>query len=363
MNLKYDDGSGLDEIIHNNEDSCKVMKNKELSGVASESVSVIAPARLHLGFLDMHGGLGRQFGSLGLCLSDIYTQLTAKKSDDIVIHGPSSQRGTEYVSRIFNALKIAGGVDITIHEEIPEHAGLGSGTQLSLAIGVAISRLYGSQKSVREIAALMKRGARSGIGIGGFSMGGFLVDGGRGESTEVPPIVSHSYFPEEWRVLLVFDKNVEGINGDPEKQIFNELLPMTEEVSGKICRLVLMRILPALAEKNCVDFGSAITEIQTMVGEHFSEAQQGHYSSQRVAEIMHWLSDHGATGIGQSSWGPTGFAIYPNELEAYSALQSVRKNWQEEKNLDFCLCTARNRMADVIVNDQLPQDTNLQSNQ
>ena len=100
-----------------------------------------------------------------------------------------------------------------IHEEIPEHAGLGSGTQLSLAIGMAISRLYGSQKSIREVAALMKRGARSGIGVGGFSKGGFLVDGGRGESTEVPPIVSHSYFPEEWRVLLVFDKNVEGING------------------------------------------------------------------------------------------------------------------------------------------------------
>jgi len=123
-----------------NESSSKGMKNKELSGASSESVSVIAPARLHLGFLDMHGGLGRQFGSLGLCLSNIYTHLTAKKSDDIVIHGPSSQRGTEYVSRIFNALKIAGGVDITIYEEIPEHAGLGSGTQLSLAIGMAISR-------------------------------------------------------------------------------------------------------------------------------------------------------------------------------------------------------------------------------
>jgi hypothetical protein len=41
----------------------------------------------------------------------------------------------------------------------------------------------------------------------------------------------------------------------------------------------------------------------------------------------------------------------------------VRKNWQEEKSLDFCLCTARNTMADVIVDGQLPQDTNLQSYQ
>ncbi len=328
-----------------------------------QTVSIKAPARLHLGFLDMHGGLGRWFGSLGLCLSDICTHLTAKKSEDIVIQGLSNHRGAESASRIFNALKITGGVNIIIHEEIPEHAGLGSGTQLALAIGMAISRLYGYQKPVREIAALMGRGARSGIGIGGFLMGGFLVDAGRGELTEVPPVISHSYFPEAWRVLLVFDKNTEGINGKSEKQIFDELPPMTEEVSGKICRLVLMQVLPALAEEDCDSFGSAITEIQTMAGKHFSDAQQGHYSSQQVAEIMQWLSAHGATGVGQSSWGPTGFAIFPNELGAHSALRSVCEKWQEEKNLDFCLCTARNTMAEVIIDGQLPQSVNLQNYQ
>ena len=334
------------------------MKNKELSAAASESVSVIAPARLHLGFLDMHGGLNRQFGSLGLSLTEIFTHLTAKKSDDIVILGPSSNRGTEYVSRILRALKITSGVEITIQDAIPEHAGLGSGTQLSLAMGIAIARLYGHQKSVREIATLMKRGARSGIGIGAFAMGGFLVDGGKGTSTEIPPIISHSYFPEEWRILLVFDRNLDGINGKPEKQIFNDLPPMAEGVSSRICRLVLMQVLPALAEKNCVEFGAAITEIQTMVGEHFSNAQKGHYSSQQVAEIMQWLLTHGATGIGQSSWGPTGFAIFPNELEAYSALHAARKNWQKDKNLDFCICTARNTMAKVVFNEELRQSAN-----
>ncbi len=337
------------------------MKNQQLSGTGSESISVVAPARLHLGFMDMHGGLGRQFGSLGLSLSDISTHITAKKSDAIVIHGPSSNRGTEYVSRIFNALKIKGGVEITIHDAIPEHAGLGSGTQLSLAIGVAIARLYGFQKSVREVAMLMGRGARSGIGIGAFTMGGFLVDGGRGESTDVPPIVSQCYFPEEWRILLVFDKDVEGLNGKSEKEIFEQLPPMNEDDSARICRLVLMQILPALAEKNCVKFGAAITEIQSIVGEHFSDAQKGHYSSQQVAEIMRWVLLHGAAGVGQSSWGPTGFAIYPNELEAYQILQTLRENWKNEKNLDFCLCTARNRMADIIVDGQLPQDKNLQN--
>ncbi|MGH6945016.1 MAG: beta-ribofuranosylaminobenzene 5'-phosphate synthase family protein, partial [Geminicoccaceae bacterium] len=41
------------------------------------AVTVCAPARLHLGFLDLHGGLGRRFGSIGLTLEDIATRLRA----------------------------------------------------------------------------------------------------------------------------------------------------------------------------------------------------------------------------------------------------------------------------------------------
>jgi len=339
------------------------MKTEKQRISENKTIEVIAPARLHLGFLDMNGSVGRKFGSTGLSLSDIATHLSVTEASEVTATGPSAQYAEEYAKLILDNLMLDRGVHIKIDKAIPEHVGLGSGTQLSLAVGTAITRLFGKSLTTRELAKFFHRGARSGIGTGTFDSGGFIVDGGRGESTDIPPVITHLPFPEEWRVLLVFDKDVEGISGNPEKQIFNELLPMTGEVSGRICRLVLMQVLPALAENNCVDFGSAITEIQTMVGEHFSDAQNGHYSSQRVAEIMHWLSDNGATGIGQSSWGPTGFAIYPNELEAYSALQSVRKNWQEEKNLDFCLCTARNRMADVIVDGQLPQDTNLQSYQ
>ena len=124
-----------------------------------------------------------------------------------------------------------------------------------------------------------------------------------------------------------------------------------------------MQLLPALAEKNCAKFGAAITEIQKMVGEHFSEAQNGHYSSLQVADIMRWVLLHGAAGVGQSSWGPTGFAVYANELKAYQTLQLLRKKWRNKKNLDFCICTARNTMADIIVDGQLPQDINLQSHQ
>ena len=315
-------------------------------------VSIKAPARLHLGFIDLHGGLGRSFGSLGLCLSDIYTHITASASDDVIIHGPSSNRASLFAGRMLEYLNIKQGAEITIHECIPEHAGLGSGTQLSLAVGTAITKLYNKFTSTRDIANVMERGARSGIGVGAFSTGGFLVDGGRGEHGEVPPIISCLHFPESWRVLLVFDHTMNGINGEKEKKFFQHLPQMNEQIIERLCRLILMQLLPALAEENCEQFGAAISEIQRQVGDHFSIAQGGRFCSQLVAGALPWLMEQGATGVGQSSWGPTGFAIFANETQAYQALKKIRNDWQNESRLTFKVCKARNEKAEIKVGER-----------
>lgn len=310
-------------------------------------IHVIAPARLHLGFIDMHGGLGREFGSLGVCLSEICTHVSAVPSKDVVIQGPSSHRASLYAGRILEHLDIRHGAEITIHESIPEHAGLGSGTQLSLAVGHAIAELYKKEINTVEIARIMERGSRSGIGVGAFSHGGFIVDGGRGKNTELPPVISHMNFPEAWRFVLVFDTRMQGVHGTTERKVFQNLSPMSELTTQKICRLVLMQILPALAEEECNSFGAAISEIQRMVGDHFAPAQGGRYCSQPVSEVLPWILGQGATGIGQSSWGPTGFALFANETQAYQAVKLAREKWNSNNRLKFKVCKARNQKADI----------------
>jgi len=310
-------------------------------------VHVIAPARLHLGFIDMHGGMGRNFGSLGLCLADIYTHISVAGSDSVFIQGPSSHRASIYAGRMLEHLGIHTGVEITIHEAIPEHAGMGSGTQLSLAVGTAIAMAYGYDIATEQLAEIMERGARSGIGIGAFTLGGFLVDGGRGKETGVPPIICHLPFPEAWRFVLVFDTGQQGIHGVGEKQAFDNLQPMSEHMSGHLCRLTLMQALPALVEKDCEQFGATISEIQTLVGDHFAPLQGGRYCSQGVAQALARLLDLGATGIGQSSWGPTGFALFAHETQAYQALRQVREQWMHNSGLSFRLCRARNQKAEI----------------
>jgi len=112
-----------------------------------------------------------------------------------------------------------------------------------------------------------------------------------------------------------------------------------------------MQALPALAESDCERFGSAITEIQTLVGDHFAPVQGGRYCSQAVSEVLSWMPDLGATGVGQSSWGPTGFALFANETQAYQALRQARENWSQEPGLSFRLCRGRNQKAVISMED------------
>ena len=47
---------------------------------ATTTIEVTAPARLHLGFLDLNGGLGRRFGSIGLAVDQPATRLTVARA-------------------------------------------------------------------------------------------------------------------------------------------------------------------------------------------------------------------------------------------------------------------------------------------
>ena len=206
---------------------------------------------------------------------------------------------------------------MTISEAIPAHAGLGSGTQLALAIATALRRLENLRFDAAADAALMERGARSGLGAGLFQDGGLVVDGGRGASGLTPPVIARLPFPPDWRILLVTDKNIVGLHGDCEREAFANLSPFTANQAGEICRRVLMQALPALAERDIAAFGDAITHIQMIVGDYFAPAQNGRrFTSAAVQAIVERLLREGATGGGQTSWGPTGFTFVGDETAA-----------------------------------------------
>jgi beta-ribofuranosylaminobenzene 5'-phosphate synthase len=288
-------------------------------------VTVTVPARLHLGFLDLNGGLGRRFGSIGLAISGLSTSITISAASQMQVTGPESERVRGHLETMQRVLNIHAAYEVKINEAVPAHAGLGSGTQIALAVAAGVRRLHGLPLDVRRDAVRLGRGARSGVGIGLFDHGGFVIDGGRGSATTAAPIVSQMPFPERWRVLVVLDPHRQGVHGANERDIFTTLAPFSDAESAHLCRLVLLKALPALAEYDIASFGSAIKDMQARLGDYFAPIQGGgRFSSPDVAAALGLLENEGAFGIGQSSWGPTGFAFAPSSEEANRLLDSIR---------------------------------------
>lgn len=306
------------------------------------TVSVQAPARLHLGFLDVSGSAGRRFGSVGLALEGPRVELCAQRAAPALAKGPQAARASAFAQAMRARFNLPDDCQFTLEQIIPEHIGLGSGTQLGLAVGAALARLYRLDVSLRDIAVVVQRGQRSGIGAGAFESGGFLIDGGKGASDDPPPIVARADFPASWRVLLICERAGSGLHGAIERSAFEALPPFPEKLAGHLCHLMLMQALPALAERDCARFGQAIGELQRANGDYFAPVQGGCFSSPAVAEALAWIEEQGIAGIGQSSWGPTGFAIVDSEERADALARAAQARWGAAGRLQFVACAARN---------------------
>lgn len=308
-------------------------------------VRVQAPARLHMGFLDLNGGLGRRFGSVGLALDPICTTLWAEPHDEVLVEGVAPERTARVATQMLARLGHSGGVRLNFESMIPEHVGLGSGTQLALAVGAAISHLYGLDWDTGRVAHQLDRGARSGIGVGAFDHGGFLLDGGRGESDRPPPLLSRLAFPEAWRTVLILDRTERGLHGAEELQAFRDLPAFPAETAAHLCRVALMQLLPAIKERDLDVFARAIWTLQTAVGDHFAPAQRGRFSSRAVAGVLETAAAEGLPA-GQSSWGPTGFVVLPDADSAERYCEGLRR---QAPGLEFLVCRGRNTGAEVLV--------------
>ena len=280
------------------------------SAMADTIVRIEAPARLHFGMLDLRGSLGRRFGGIGAGVFDPSLVIELERAEAVEAEGAESQRAAEFAMRYLASQGISEGVRIVIRRAIPGHSGLGSGTQLALAVARGIAELYDLPTDAGVLAAAVGRARRSAIGTWLFEGGGFVVEGGRRENSElIAPLLARLPIPASWRCVVALPRSGHGVSGDPEAQAFRELpAPPLREVEH-VAHLVVMSLLPALVDGDIGAFGSAITEIQQLNGAWFAPAQGGPFASGASTELISKMSDWGAAGVGQSSWGPAVYGI------------------------------------------------------
>lgn len=318
-----------------------------------EELRITAPGRLHLGFMDLSGSLGRRFGSLGITLDHPSTVIRMRRAARLTAQGPDAGRALLAAQKAAARFGLDMKAEITVESALPPHSGLGSGTQLGLAVAVGLCQLHGIAIPVREIGAALGRGTRSSIGIGAFTQGGVILDGGRkihdrdACSQEPPPILARLPFPEKWQVLLVYDHAHKGLSGSEEAAAMDSLPPFPDALAGHLARLTLMNALPALAEEDAETFAAAIGDIQRRLAGHYAKAQGGRYTSAAVAEVMAWLERRGLRGLGQSSWGPTGFAIIGDPAQAEELVEAARRRYSDHPSLAFDCVRGRNSGARI----------------
>ena len=315
-----------------------------------QTATVTAPARLHLGFVGLFGDSAKKFGALGLAIDAPVVRVSVSPSERWKIHGKLPEKAGQYVKILRRELELVQPMHIVVSETIQSHVGLGSGTQLALAIAAACSAVGCRKVSIEKLSALSGRGKRSGIGTAAFSVGGFLVDRASDESDESRAVSMRFEFPEEWKILLVLEDELKGAHGAVEMDAFRELGGFSSRLTQQLQKILLDQVVPSLQMRDIISFGKGITRIQNQVGDFFEPIQGGRYLSPHVSKILEAAAELGAAGVGQSSWGPTGFILTESEKDAQN-LRAAILAADAADGIHIKIVQARNAGAQLTVAD------------
>ncbi len=289
------------------------------------TVRIVAPCRLHFGLLHVpiagfdhwpDGRPVRKFGGLGVMIDEpnVVVEIGSRSGGNAharaiaFLQAIANQR-PEYRERIER---------LSLWAESPsEHTGLGVGTALGMAVARAAFAALHVEWPYRELAQLVGRGLRSGIGVHGFESGGFLFDEGKLNDDDLPTIRERLTFPANWRIVLLPSQESSTWHGDRERSAFHRHRSVSEvQATTERLHSLTEQVLTALRANDFAAFSLAISEFNRVAGEPFARDQGGTYASTAIADVIQTVRDWGYAGVGQSSWGPTVFAFAENDADA-----------------------------------------------
>jgi beta-RFAP synthase len=290
---------------------------------------VTAPSRLHFGLFNVPvadvGNAGRSFGGIGQMIDSPGLVVTVRSAENWQFEGWLASRAQLFAHRFMEGLPQVErrSFQVLVEQCPPEHTGLGVGTQLGLAVARALALETGQEHlTAVELAARVGRGERSAIGVHGFDCGGLIIEPGKKEGEAISPLLMHLELPELWRVVVFTPINSGPWHGSREREAFASA--STVGHGDVLCRLALLRLLPAAQAGDLDEFGEVVHEFNRVAGEPFADAQGGTYAGSETTNLITAIRAAGIRGVGQSSWGPSVFAIVGSEAEALALAHRFR---------------------------------------
>ncbi|MGP8328983.1 MAG: beta-ribofuranosylaminobenzene 5'-phosphate synthase [Methanosarcinaceae archaeon] len=316
-------------------------------------IKITSPSRLHLTLIDLNAEIGRVDGGVGITLDSPHMRISAENADSIEVIGKSY-----FADRMRIAAEAvmpdSRGIRITIKEDVPDHVGLGSGTQSALCAATAVNELYNLGMSTRELAIAVGRGGTSGIGVESFKSGGFLVDGGHRFSekrafspsaasrADPAPILFRHDFPD-WDIILALP-DTKGAHDMQEVDIFKQACPIPLREVQAVSHIILMQMMPAIMENDIESFGCAVNYIQA-VGFKRREVE---LQSQSVRDIIEFMQDCGTFGAGMSSFGPTVYGFVESKTQGKQIQKDVQDMLDETIGGSVMITRANNSGAVIM---------------
>jgi beta-ribofuranosylaminobenzene 5'-phosphate synthase len=277
---------------------------------------VTTGGRVHFGFCNLSLSRPRLYGGLGVALAE--PTLTVSATPAPVVDAPPQL--ASYAERAAALLGVPG-ADVELVEGLPRHVGLGSGTQLALATLAAVAAAHDEPAAPRSRAPELGRGGRSGVGVAAFEAGGFVLDAGHPTTLfttgrpadgewSVPPVAARHEVPDEWRFVLVRPAVEPGRDGDDEDASLRAVVEdAAPSVADDVARVVVQRLLPAVADGDVADFGAAAARVNRLNGRWYADEQGGVYRPPVGALVDRLGEAPAVSGAGQSSWGPTVWGV------------------------------------------------------
>jgi beta-ribofuranosylaminobenzene 5'-phosphate synthase len=319
------------------------------------AVEIRTPARLHIGMLSFGVPGVRSFGGVGVMTDRPAVHLRLRKANRLEARGPHAERAVKFARACMQAWGLGDvGCSLEVVTAPAAHVGLGSGTQLGLAVAAGMRQLFRRpegepdepavthplqaplepgehdwvfdvQEAI-ELARVVGRGRRSSVGVYGFSRGGLIVEAGRlvaGDGSdddddarrEFSPMIARVRLPAAWRCVVIAARDAVGLSGPAEREAFGRLPPVAAEVTAELSRIALLELLPAAVEGKFTEFAAAVRRYGELAGQPFAAESQQLPHAPATAKLLELLGELGIVGAAQSSWGPTVMACCPS-LEA-----------------------------------------------
>lgn len=316
--------------------------------------------RINLGIIDLSENPYRIDGTHGFYTNISIAEVSVYKANktSIVIDSEYKEQFIEVIDRCFeylNRIDVCCDVHITIASKFNRHIGLGSGTQISMAIVEAFNCEFNLEMNIHEKAKLAGSGGTSSVGVYCFKRGGYVLDAGRLFPTEkssigpsekysfdkLPPIIASYYLPN-WNMFLLIPQTDQYIEGNVEQQLFQKYTPIPSSEADEICKWILKGIMPAIVEKNYDSFCYSIEQIMNLGFRLREISHYGRYISDRIS----FLKRIGAKGVGMSSFGPTVFGFFDSEKKKQEILNTVKSVFPND---DLYYTTPRNEGAKIEV--------------